>query len=85
MKPEVHQLLSQSFYFDDFVEGVTNDDEGIENVSYSKTDFKQGRFQLAIMSKMTMFILSPTDSEAPSNVKVLELDWNTVKPVNQDT
>ena len=43
---EVYQLLSQSFYVDDFVVGVTSDNDGVQMYQAAKRILKEGGFNL---------------------------------------
>ena len=76
-------LLSQSFYVDNFVGGVTSDKEGIQMYQTAKRILKEGGFNLrtwhtnsVILQKILQGTSDVRGSELPSKVRVLGLEWN---------
>ena len=80
----VYQLLSRLFYVDDFVGGVTSDDEGIQMYQAAKRISKEGGFNLrkwhtnlvTLQKKILQATSNVSITELPSKVRVLGLEWN---------
>ena len=81
---DIYQLLSQSFYVDDFVGGVSSDKEGVQMYQTAKQILKEGGFNLRkwhtnssiLQEKILQGTSDLKGSELPSKVKVLGLEWN---------
>ena len=81
---DVYQLLSRSFYVDNFIGGITSDKEGVQMYQTAKQILKEGGFNLRkwhtnsviLQEKILQGTSDVRGSELPSKVRVLGLEWN---------
>ena len=82
---EVYQLLSQSFYMDDFVGGVTSDNDGVQMYQAAKRILKEGGFNLRkwytnsaiLQEKIIQATSNVSITDLPNKVRVLGLEWKS--------